>query len=464
MDFFKKKQIQILLIIVAIFLFGTFGYYFIEDGWTLIDSLYMVAITITTVGFGEIHELSPAGRIFTIILIFLGLGAAATFATHLAKFIVGGELKAMFGRKKAQDKLKDIRGHYLVIGHGRTGGTICLKLHENGIPFVVIDSDVDALDLAEQRGYLTVSGNAASDMTLLSAGIERAAGIVTCIPDDASTLFISLAARELNSGIHIIAQGNDPTIEARMIRAGVDTVVYPLKLGGEQVARLIAQQYGTAEEPEIQVNDPGIIGYYLNVFRHFDDATITVEQAIAKANALQAVALKNEDGEIVERPSLDAEITKNDSVIMLVKKDLTIPETGTSQEVKGITWSDEFSVGVSAIDEEHRNLVLLTNEFQKALSAGRGREQIARVFDNLIHYTVKHFKNEEQYMRKYDYPGMDRQVREHRAFTRQVMELNKDKRHVFPENIADFLNSWLKNHIMGIDKELGAFLSERGIR
>jgi voltage-gated potassium channel len=463
MDSFRRKQLQIVAAIVVIFVFGTLGYYVIEEGWTLLDAFYMVAISITTVGFGEIHSLSPAGRIFTIVLIFLGLGLAATFATHLAGFIVENELRGIFGRKKMQESIKKVQGHYIVCGYGGTGATICLKLYEREIPFVVIDTDESTLEMAAQRGYLTVKGNAANDSTLLSAGVERASGIVTCIPDDASTLFISLAARELNPKIHIVCQGEDPKIEARMIRAGVDTVVYPLKLGGEQIARLIAGQYGKAEEESVGGTDSDIMGFYLRVFRHFEGGEITVREAVAKAGARQALAVRREGGETINQLSGEEKVGPGDSVVMLLHRS-EAADTGRDGESEEIVWSDDLSVGVTAIDEEHRTLVLLANEFRQSLSAGRGREEIARVFDKLLDYTVRHFSHEEGLMRKYDYPGMELQVREHRNFTKQVMELNRDKKYVFPENVSDFLYSWLRHHIMDIDKELGRFLHEKDVR
>jgi hemerythrin-like metal-binding protein len=106
---------------------------------------------------------------------------------------------------------------------------------------------------------------------------------------------------------------------------------------------------------------------------------------------------------------------------------------------------------------------MLANEFQEAVSTGRGRESVAPVFDRLLDYSVEHFKSEEGLMHRHQYPRTDRQVQEHRTFTAEVMALNKNKRYVFPESVVDFLNSWLRTHIMGIDKELGRFLSERGV-
>jgi voltage-gated potassium channel len=463
MDSLRRKKLQIVAAIVIIFVFGTLGYYVIEEDWTLLDAFYMVAISITTVGFGEIHSLSPAGRIFTVVLIFMGLGLAATFAAHLARFIVEYELRGIFGRKKMQERIKRVKDHYIVCGYGGTGATICLKLYEREIPFIVVDADEDALELAAQRSYLTVKGNAANDSTLLSAGVERASGIVTCIPDDASALFISLAARELNPEIHIITQGEDPKTEARMIRAGVDTVVYPLKLGGEQIARLIAGQYGKAEEAETGGPECDIMGFSLTVYRHFEDGDIRVREAAARAGAVQVLSLRREDGETVNQPAGDEKVGSGDSIVMVLHRS-DAAGAGGERASEEIVWSDDLSVGITAIDEEHRTLVILANEFRKALSAGRGREEVAGVFDKLLDYTVQHFTHEEGYMRKYDYPGMEVQIREHRSFTRQVMELNKDKKYVFPENVSDFLYSWLKHHIMDIDKELGRFLRERNVR
>jgi voltage-gated potassium channel len=464
MDNYMRNQIKLIIAILFILIFGTLGYYVIEDGWTLLDSFYMVFISITTVGFGEIHNLSPGGRLFTILIIFLGLGTAATFATYFARFILEGELKGIYGRKKVQDRIKKISGHYIVCGHGRTGRTICLKLHEIGIPFVIIDSDSEALAFAEQRGYLTVEGNAGSDIILISAGIERASGIVICISDDATTLFISLAARELNPKIHIIAQGHDPGIEARIIRAGADVVVYPLKLGGEQIARLIARQSGVSSDMEVEEYDPGVMGYHLRIFRHFDDEKITIGDALIQLNAVRAVALKKASGEVIDEPSIDLNIGKEDSAVMLVR----MPESGTeakiSEQIATPTWSDNLSIGIASIDEQHRSLVILISKFQEALSAGKDREEIAKVFDKLLDYTMVHFKNEEEIMKKYDYPEIDTQIREHRNLTQKVMELNRHKRYIFSENIIDFLYSWLVNHIMVTDKKLGQFLSEKGFR
>lgn len=198
---YQKEWIKLSIVIICILTIGTLGYYFLEDGWSILDAFYMVIISITTVGYGEIHELSPQGRIFTIFLILSGLGVAATIMTNVAKFLLEGEIQGAFRRKRVLKKISTLKDHYIICGHGRSGATICLKLYELNIPFVVIDNNPDALKIAEERGFFTILGNAGSDVTLLSAGIERAKGLVTCCSDDGTNLLIALAARELNPNI-----------------------------------------------------------------------------------------------------------------------------------------------------------------------------------------------------------------------------------------------------------------------
>jgi len=460
-DQYKQKWLKLAIAVFCIFLFGTLGYYFIEDGWTLLDAFYMVAISVTTVGYGETHNLSPQGRLFTILLIFLGLGVAAASMAQLTKFLIEGEIKGIFRRKKVHDQIKKIREHYIVCGHGRTGATICLELYELDIPFVIIDSETESLNAAEQRGFLTVEGNAGSDMTLLSAGIERAAGLVICCSDDGTSLLIALAGRELNPDIYIIALGSFPTNESRMIRAGANTVVYPLRLGGEQIAQLIAKQCGASVETGSQISSAGVFGYNLRMFKHFDETVSSVGEILPKYNAIQAVGLRRDNGETIDTPSDDTEVRKDDSIIMLVREDKNRGEISKKIGEK-IIWSDKYCVGINAIDDEHRGLVILINKFSAALASGSGKLEIASVFEKLLEYTVTHFQNEENLMQNYNYPELGAHMIEHRKLTKEVMEFNKGKEYVFPGNIVEFLNSWLINHIMETDKKVGAFLNEKG--
>jgi len=461
MENIRRLQIQTLSLAVATLATGTAGYYFIESGWSVFDAFYMTAITVTTVGYGEVQPLSTGGRIFSIFLIFFGLGSVAISATHMAQFIIQGELTGIFGRKRMQKQIDSLAGHYIVCGYGNIGSTICLKLFEMDLPFVVVESVPEALEAARGRGYSVVSGNPAEDAVLLSAGIARAHGLILCIPDDSTNIFISLAARELNPGIHIIARGSNPAVESRMLRAGADTVEYPLRLGGEQIALLIARQAGIADRGDDSLGEPGVMGYYLRLFRSFGDQPMTVAQVLEKSGAIKALALKPEHGEPVDNPGPDQTLGANDSLLILVREQgRPAPEMAEFP----FKWSDEYMLGVDLIDDEHRDLFQYAQDFHDALSAGRNREAVVKLFDRLLDYTNLHFRNEEEVMRRAGYPDLQAHQDEHRKMTREVMELYKDKRNIFSENVADFLCSWLSKHILEVDRKLATFLKGKEFR
>lgn len=447
--------------IAAVFLIGTLGYYYLEDGWSLFDSFYMVAITITTVGFGEIHKLSVPGRIFTIFLIFVGFGGAVAFATQLARLVIEGELGGYMGKRKMNDRIRKTSEHYIICGHGRTGSSICKKLHEVGIPFVVVEISKEALSSAKLKDFMCVEGNPSSDVVLLSAGIERASGIVICVSDDAATIFIALAARELNPNIYIIAQSGDPSIESRFIRAGADTVVYPLRLGGEQVARLITAHCGLDTSPAAFTTDSGVLGYYLRIFRKFGDGELTVGEVLDTENAIKAIALRTEMGEEILEPGVKAKLPKNSSLVLLVKSGDSMPVKLDSSSKEMIVWSEELMIGITSIDEEHRSLVVLANKFQRSLKDGLNSSEVEKLFEKLIDYTDKHFVNEEKIMKKYSYPDLDNHKLEHKRLIQEVLAMKKDQKYIFHENISDFLYSWLVEHIIKTDLKFGKYLSEK---
>ena len=145
-----QLEIQITIVIVLIFALGTFGYYLIEDGWTLFESFYMTAITITTVGYGEVKPLSDMGRWFSVFLIFAGLGAAGLFAGQLAKTFLENNFKDIFGVNKMKKEIKLLHDHFIVCGFGDIGFSICSVLSEAIIPFVIVESNEKTADYAVQ--------------------------------------------------------------------------------------------------------------------------------------------------------------------------------------------------------------------------------------------------------------------------------------------------------------------------
>lgn len=224
-------------LIFIVIAFGTAGYQLIE-GWNFLDALYMTIITLTTVGYREVHELSSRGMIFTIVLLMVGVGTFLYALSAGAKIILEGELQELFGRKRLEKKIKELKGHYIVCGYGRMGKIICRELKSKNVPFVAIERNGDFLNNRSDE-LLGISGDATNDDTLMEAGIERAKGLISVLPNDALNLYVVLSARELNPNLHIVARAGEEGSENKLLRAGADKVVSPYNIGGLRIAHTI---------------------------------------------------------------------------------------------------------------------------------------------------------------------------------------------------------------------------------
>jgi len=231
------RQLAILLTVILVG--GTVGYSFIEDGWTLFDGFYMTLITLTTIGFSEVHTLSTGGRVLTVLIIVFGLGAAATILKQLAQLMMEGNILAVWRKRRMEQKIAKMKDHVIICGYGRIGQAICRDLTNMGVQCVIVDREDTRVSSAAEVQIPVLSGNATADQALLGAGIERASILVAALSNDSDNLFVALAARDLNPKLMVIARGEDKSIETRMLRAGVDRVVYPAQLGGGQIARFI---------------------------------------------------------------------------------------------------------------------------------------------------------------------------------------------------------------------------------
>jgi len=233
----RKKLFLALALIIIVIAFGTAGYQLIE-GWNFLDALYMTIITLTTVGYREVHELSSRGMIFTIVLLMVGVGTFLYALSAGAKIILEGELQELFGRKRLEKKIKELKGHYIVCGYGRMGKIICRELKAKNVPFVAIERNGDFLN-NRLDDFLGISGDATNDDILREAGIERAKGLISVLPNDALNLYVVLSARELNPDLHIVARAGEEGSENKLLRAGADKVVSPYHIGGLRIAHTI---------------------------------------------------------------------------------------------------------------------------------------------------------------------------------------------------------------------------------
>jgi len=299
--------------------FGVSGFMLIE-GWTPLEALYMTIVTISTVGFKEVHELSPDGRVFTLVIIVLGVLSFAVVGASIARLVVENEIKRFVDQKEIKKKVRRMKKHYIVCGFGRSGSAISYGLKEHGITFVVIEQDETRVARAERAGFNVLRGNATEDSVLMDAGIEKAAGIVAALNDDAENLFVSLSARQMKPEIFIVARCENPDVEKRLSLAGADVVISPLKLGGMHIAELVARQQGNKpiEDGEQAESIARVQGFALSSYCHQDEASITVAGAVERTKAVSAVAIKKADGTTIVKPGDEVAVEQNESVIVLI--------------------------------------------------------------------------------------------------------------------------------------------------
>lgn len=255
------------LAVLATIVLGTAGYWVIGQGeWSLLDCLYQTVIGVTTAGFGEIIPLGQTrlGRPFTILLLSGGMIAVGWFVTTAAAFLIEGELSGLTWRKRMDSRVKKLSAHTIVCGAGSTGIHCVRELHAIGAPFVVVDRDeAVARALTAELGCCAVVGDATHDEVLVEAGIERARGVIAALTEDKDNLFVTVTARALNPSLRIVAKAIESKADAKLRRAGADSVVSPNMIGG---LRLVSEMV----RPEVVS--------FLDVMLRDRDRTLRIEE------------------------------------------------------------------------------------------------------------------------------------------------------------------------------------------
>lgn len=239
-----RRARSILLFNLGLIMVGSLGYMAIE-GWALGDSVYMTVITLGSVGYGEVQPLSTVGRVFTSILIVVGVGSVAVSFTLLVEAVFSAEVRHDIWERRMQAKLDKLEGHVIVCGYGRVGrNAVEVIHHENKRPIVVIERSHEGVD-HDSDHFVLVEGDATEDATLMKAGIERAWGLVVSTGNDSINLFVVLSARTLNPDLTIVARSSSEENNAKMLRAGADRVVSPYDIGGQRMAHSLLRPHLT---------------------------------------------------------------------------------------------------------------------------------------------------------------------------------------------------------------------------
>lgn len=222
-------------ICLAIVFGGTFGYMILED-YTFLQGLFMSAITISTVGYGEVKPLSAQGQGFSIVLIFSGIVGIALAGRALGESLLKNTWSGQGEKRKMQKKIQALRGHHIICGFGRVGHAAAAQFDGVKVPYVILDQTYAPDVNGESQEHIYLEGDATHEQLLMDAGIKRARGLLALLGSDPENVFLVLSARELNPTLHIIARANDPRVEGRLHKAGADTVISPFTTAGIQVA------------------------------------------------------------------------------------------------------------------------------------------------------------------------------------------------------------------------------------
>ena len=305
------------ILLILIILFGTVGYMTIE-GWSLVDSIYMTIITLTTVGFGEVHQISELGRLYTIIVIFLGGSFFVYVAGAIVQFMVEGRIRTILGRRRLDRKINQLKNHYIICGYGRIGRVLCQRLREHkSVNLIVIDNNPELISTMEEDGILYVYGDATDEAVLTKAGIERARVLVAVLSTDTHNVFLVLTARQMNPQILIIARTTHKESEKKLKAAGANIVESPYDIGAVSMAqRILRPTVTNFLDLALTQNNKDIQMEEIPVSPQSKLANIMLKDSgIRQKFNLILIAIKKADGSMIFNPSYESMFREGDTVI-----------------------------------------------------------------------------------------------------------------------------------------------------
>lgn len=297
---------------------GTVGYPWIEgEPWTYFDGFYMTAITITTIGYGEVYPLSKAGRVFTVVLAYGGIFTLAYFASELVRAVVTGELRQVIGRQWVDDQLASLSGHLIVCGFGRMGKIVCAELERQKRRFVLIDKAADTLKELTYHYGLPLAGDATVDELLRKAGVERAKALITVVGSDADNLYITLSARLLNSKLLIVARAEEEDAETKLRKVGANKVISPYLAGAHRAVQAVLRP-AVLHFMEMATR-PEFLDLQIEEVRVAPDSSLagrTLNQShIHKDLGIVVVGIVRPGGELLYNPPVDT-VLEPDAVLI----------------------------------------------------------------------------------------------------------------------------------------------------
>ncbi len=238
----SNKTIRTAIVLLLMLMSSGTLFYWAHEEYPLIDAFFMTIITISTVGFGMIHPLSDAGKLFTSGLIMFSLGSLAWVGSSLARFIFDGDLKNYLKTYRVDKKIMKLKDHTIIVGYGRNGEQAAMELRDDGVDFVVIDKRENVISrVREDESLLYIQGDATHEDILFQARVEHAKALIATTPNDADNVFVVLTARSINPALRIISRASEIESVTKLRRAGATNVIMPERIGGQRMAKLVTQ-------------------------------------------------------------------------------------------------------------------------------------------------------------------------------------------------------------------------------
>lgn len=320
---FKSVYFAIILLLLIITI-GTIGYIIIEE-FTFIEAFFMTIITISTVGFREVKPLSELGQLFTIFLIIFSIGIFAYAVTTLTRYIVDGVFRNYLKDNKVKTKIEKLKNHVIVVGYGRNGRQAIEELKRHEFPIVVVDNNESIIqDIRQKAELLYIYGDATEDQTLTDAKIDTAKALITALPNDADNLFVVLTARAMNPDITIISRASNFNSDKKLRSAGATNVIMPDKIGGQRMAKLVAQpdvidfiEFVMLRESEgVHIEEIHCKGMVAS----FTEKSIG-EWTIRSTTGANIIGIKTSDNHYIVNPTPEQKITEKDQIFVLGNPD-----------------------------------------------------------------------------------------------------------------------------------------------
>ena len=313
------KVSTLILQFLGILLFGACGYKLLSD-CSFLDGLYMTVITITTVGYSEVVPMNPSTKIFTIVLILVGVSFVLYVFGRITETVVEGGLRRIYGRMNMEKKIGQLQNHYIVCGFGRIGKVICRELVRNGKTLVIIENDPHEIEALKEEAFLYIDGDASDDKVLQKAGIERASGLIAVVSTDAANVYIILSARGLNPNLFILARSSaEKNAETKLIRAGANKVISPYYIGATRMAQLLVRPT-VIDFIDLTVH-AGELGLRLEEMRVSRESVLCdktlQDSGLRKEYDLIVVAIKRVEGKMLFNPTPQTTILPGDTLILL---------------------------------------------------------------------------------------------------------------------------------------------------